>query len=86
LFEKVILKIVQRHVEDKGLLNASQFGFRALHNTKLQCMGLTDHPTLNFNNKILRLPYSWISKKPLVQHGTLACYINNLIGIFDRFD
>jgi retron-type reverse transcriptase len=52
LFEKVILKIVQRHIEDKGLLNASLFGFRARHSTTLQCMRLTDHVTLNFNNKI----------------------------------
>jgi hypothetical protein len=26
LFERVILKIVQRHIEEKGLINASQFG------------------------------------------------------------
>jgi hypothetical protein len=42
LFEKVILKIAQRHIEDKGLLNASQFGFRVCHSTTLQCMRLTD--------------------------------------------
>jgi hypothetical protein len=52
LVEKVILKIVQRHVEERGLLNASQFGFRARHSTTLQCMRLTDHITLNFNNNI----------------------------------
>jgi hypothetical protein len=53
LFEKVIiLKIVQRHMEDKGLLNASKFGFRARHSTTLQCMRLTDHVTINLNNKI----------------------------------
>jgi hypothetical protein len=51
LFEKVILKIVQRHIEEKGSLNASQFGFRARHSMTLQCMGLTDHVTLNFNSK-----------------------------------
>jgi hypothetical protein len=52
LFENVILKIVQRHIEDKGLPNASQFGFRACHSTTLHCMRLTDHMTLNFNNKM----------------------------------
>jgi hypothetical protein len=52
LFEKVILKIVQRHVEERGLLNTSQFGFRARPNTTLHCMRLTDHVTLNFNNKM----------------------------------
>jgi hypothetical protein len=29
LFEKVILKIVQRHTEERSLRNAGQFGFRA---------------------------------------------------------
>jgi hypothetical protein len=52
LFEKVILKIVQRHIEERGLLNASQFGFRARYSTTFQCMRLTDHVTLNFNNKM----------------------------------
>jgi hypothetical protein len=52
LFEKVILKIVQRHIEERGLLNASQFSFRAPHSTTLQCVRLTDHVFLNFNNNI----------------------------------
>jgi hypothetical protein len=52
LFEKVILKIVQRHIEERGLLNACQFDFRARHSKELQCMRLTDHVTLNFNNNI----------------------------------
>jgi hypothetical protein len=52
LFEKVVLKIVQRHIEEKGLLNASQFGFRARHSTALQCMRLTDHVALNFNSNM----------------------------------
>jgi hypothetical protein len=47
LFEKVFLKRVQRHIEDKG-----QLGFRARHSTTLQCMRLSDHVTLTFNNKI----------------------------------
>jgi hypothetical protein len=50
LFEKVILKIVQRHIEGRGLLNASQFGFHACQSTTIQCMRLPDHVTLNFNN------------------------------------
>jgi hypothetical protein len=50
LFEKVILKIVQRHIGERGLLNANQFGFRACHSMTLQCTRLTDHVTLNFNN------------------------------------
>jgi hypothetical protein len=48
--KKAILKIVQRHIQERDLLNASQFGFLARHSTTLQCMGLTDHVTLNFNN------------------------------------
>jgi hypothetical protein len=52
LFEKVILNIAQRHIGERGLLNANQFGFRASHNMSLQCMSLTDHVTLNFNNNM----------------------------------
>jgi hypothetical protein len=53
IFEKVILKIVQRHIEERGLLNASQFGFHARHSTALQCMRLTDHmATITFNNSM----------------------------------
>jgi hypothetical protein len=36
LFE-VTLKLVQRHIEERGLPNVSQFGFRARHSTALQC-------------------------------------------------
>jgi hypothetical protein len=34
-FEKVILQIVQKHIEGKNLLNVSQFGFRAHHITAM---------------------------------------------------
>jgi hypothetical protein len=47
LFKKVILKIVQRHIEERGLLNANQFGFCASHNMTLQRMRLMDHVILN---------------------------------------
>jgi hypothetical protein len=50
LFKKVIITIVKRHIDEKGLLNTGQFGFRVSHSTTLQCMRLTDHVTLNFNN------------------------------------
>jgi hypothetical protein len=50
LFKKVILNIVQKHIEVRGLLNASQFGFSACHSKTLLCMRLTGHVTLNFNN------------------------------------
>jgi hypothetical protein len=52
LFKKVILKIVQMHIEERGLLNGSQFGFCAHHSTTLQCMMLPDHIILNFNNNV----------------------------------
>jgi hypothetical protein len=52
LFEKVMLKIVKKHVEGKNFLNASNFGFRARHNTTLQFMRLTDYVTLKFNNSM----------------------------------
>jgi hypothetical protein len=49
VFNKVTLKIVQKHSEERGLLNRSQFDFCAHHSMTLQCMGLIDHVTLNFN-------------------------------------
>jgi hypothetical protein len=52
LFEKVILDIILRRTERTNLLNANPFGFRASHSTTLQCMRLTDHVTLNFNNNM----------------------------------
>jgi hypothetical protein len=53
-FEILILKVVQMHTENRKLLNANQFGFRARHNTTLRCMRLSDHVTLHFNNKMSR--------------------------------
>jgi hypothetical protein len=50
LFENVIIKIVQRHIEERGLLNGSQFGFA--HHTTFQCMRLTNHVTLNFKSNM----------------------------------
>jgi hypothetical protein len=52
LFEKLILKTIHRHVEERNLLNASQFGFRAHHSTTLQCIRLTDHVSLDFNKNM----------------------------------
>jgi hypothetical protein len=62
LFEKIILKIVQRYIEERGLLNASQFGFPARHSTTLQYMRLTGHVTLNFNNNMSTAAVFWILK------------------------
>jgi hypothetical protein len=52
LYEKAILKIAQKHIEERGLLSGSQVGFHASHSTTLQCMRLTDHVILNFNNNM----------------------------------
>jgi hypothetical protein len=52
LFDKDIVKMVQRHIEERCLLNASHFGFRARHSTTLQFMRLTEHVTLNLNNNL----------------------------------
>jgi hypothetical protein len=48
LFERVILKTVQKHREEKNLLHVGRF--HACHNMTLQCLRLTDHMILNFNN------------------------------------
>jgi hypothetical protein len=52
LFEEVLLKTVQRHTEETDLLIASKLDFRARHSTTNQCMRLTDHVTLYFNNNM----------------------------------
>jgi hypothetical protein len=52
LVEKVIPIIVQRHIQEKGRLNASQIGFSAHHFTTLKCMRLWNHVTLNFSNNM----------------------------------
>jgi hypothetical protein len=49
---QVIIKIVQRHIEELGLLNASQFGFRDRHITTIQFMRLADHVTPNFKSNL----------------------------------
>jgi hypothetical protein len=41
-----------QNIAERNLLNASQFGFRARHSTTLQCMRLTGHVYLNFNNNM----------------------------------
>jgi hypothetical protein len=51
LFEKFILKIVQRRSEERGLLNASQFGFRAHDSIIHQYMRVTGLVTSNFNKR-----------------------------------
>jgi hypothetical protein len=52
LFEKLILRIIHRQIEERNLPNASQFNFHARHSTTLRCMRLMDHVSLNFNNNM----------------------------------
>jgi hypothetical protein len=52
LFEKVILKFVQKHTEERNLTNASQFVFCERHSMAQKCMRLTNHVTPNFSNKM----------------------------------
>jgi hypothetical protein len=51
-FVKVIIKIVQRRMDERCLFNASQLGFRARHSTALQRMRLKGHVTLNFDDNM----------------------------------
>jgi hypothetical protein len=87
LFEKVILKIVQTYIEQKDLLNARPFGFRARHNTTLQCMSLTDHVTLNFINNMSTAAVFLDTEKAFDKtwHLVFAILIIR-IKIFDQFD
>jgi hypothetical protein len=79
LFDKVILKIVQRHSEERGLLNANRSGSHACHSTTLQCMRLMGHITLNFNNNMsMAEVFLDIVKAFDTTRHTLACYINYL--------
>jgi hypothetical protein len=64
LFEKVILKIVQSHIEERDMLNANQFGFHAHHSMTLQCMKLKAHVTLNFNSNLFMATVFLDIKKP----------------------
>jgi hypothetical protein len=74
LVEKVIRQIIQRHLDDTDLLNASQFGFRARHSTTFQCIRLTYHVTLNYNRNIFTAEVSLDIEKAFEPHGTLTCY------------
>jgi hypothetical protein len=86
LYDKVILKILQKRIEERCLLNASQFGFRVRHSTTLQSMTLTDHVTLNFNNKISAVAMFLDIKKAIdtTWHPGLMQTIR--IKIFDQLD
>jgi hypothetical protein len=56
LFEKLILRTIQKYTEERILLSASQFGFRAHRCMTIFNMRLADHITLNFNNNMSTAP------------------------------
>jgi hypothetical protein len=78
------LKIVQKHVEERGALNASQFGFHACHTMTVQCMRLTDHVTLNLNNNMSMAEVFLDIEKAFdtTWHSGLLCKLSKL----DQFD
>jgi hypothetical protein len=55
----------QEHTDERGLLNALQFGSRARHSMTLQCIGLADHVTLDFNSNICMAAVFFDIKKSL---------------------
>jgi hypothetical protein len=67
MFEKVILTLVQEYIEERSLLNTSQFRFGARHSTAWQYMRFTDQSTAVVFLDI---------EKGFDTHGTLVCCIN----------
>jgi hypothetical protein len=79
-FEKVILKIIKRHIKGRNLLNASQFGFHERHSTTLQCTRLVGHVALNFNNK-MSMPVVFMDLEKAFDttwHHALLCKLSKL--------
>jgi hypothetical protein len=72
--EKLILRSIQEHTEERNLLNASQFGFRAVGHFNVRSWRITSPLTSIIIFR--RLLCSWISRKSLTQHSTLAYYTN----------
>jgi hypothetical protein len=58
------------------LLNASQFGFCANYSMTLQCIGLTDHVTLYFNNNMSTAAVFLDIEKAFDTVWSWVCYIN----------
>jgi hypothetical protein len=50
LYEKVNVRIVQRHTEGSYGINAAQIGFHSRQSMTICCLSRTDHVNLNFNN------------------------------------
>jgi hypothetical protein len=76
LSEKLTLRTIQKHTEERNLLNASQFGFRADHSTTLQCLRQAGHVALNFNNNMSTAAVFLDIEKAFDTTRYSACYIN----------
>jgi hypothetical protein len=77
LFEKLILRTIQKRTEERNLLNASQFGFQADHSTTLQCMRLVDHAP-QISAIICRwLPCSYINDASMAPGAHLALFADD---------
>jgi hypothetical protein len=74
--EKVILKIIQRYLQERGLFNASQFGFHIRYSMTLHYMRLADHVIFNFNSNMSMAMVFLDIEKGLDTICTLPCYIN----------
>jgi len=85
LFEKVIIKIVQRQIVEKILINASQFGFHEHHSTTLQCMKLTNNMILIFYNMSMSAVFLDIEKA--FENGWNLCFLlATQIALFGQFN
>jgi hypothetical protein len=82
IFEKVVLRTFQNYIDERNLLNASQFGFRVEHSTTLQRMRLADHITLTITCR--RLLCSWLSTKPSNNTAIWVTIYIIRIRIFDK--
>jgi hypothetical protein len=80
LFEKVILNIVQKYIEERSIFNAGQIGFRARHSTILQCVRIKEHLTLNFYNNMSMAAVFWDIEKTFdtTWHAGLLCNLSEL--------
>jgi hypothetical protein len=76
LFDKLILRTIHKHIEERNLLDTSQFGFRADHSTTFQCMSLVDHVIIYFNNNMSTAAVFVYVEKTLTKHRTLAYFMD----------
>jgi hypothetical protein len=53
LFEKILLTMVLRELNERGLLRDEQFGFRPKHSTTLQLARLVERVNRNFDERRL---------------------------------